>query len=259
MSMSIKVSYLTTARRRQDVLLEKVFERSAKPRMDMPDNQQNALATVISGGLRSIAASVPVAASFGQAWSEYKNYQTGSRISELMENLRKKLEDLSAKIENIEERGRQTSQEFPSLFETTIEKVRKEFSQEKRRIYADVLANLLIQQYEEPYDDKISVLHSLDALNPKDLDVLKLFRRREESAAKELDWQSLDLQGDNNPKFAESASMLAKLESRGLIITVQLNNHVVYPPPGVDRSIARLGETTYRILPLGQRVLSALE
>jgi hypothetical protein len=225
----------------------------------MPNDQHNALATIIKGGLRSIAASVPGLASLGQAWSEYENYQTGNRISELMENLKIKLQELSTRINNFEEIWQQIRGEFPSLLEIAIDKVRKEFSQEKRRIYADVLANLSFQQYQEPYEDKISVLHSLDALNPKDLDVLKLFRRREESAAKNLDWQSLGLQGDDNQKFAELASMLAKLESRGLIITVRLHDGVVYVPDGLDQSIARLSETKYRILPLGKRILSTLE
>jgi predicted nuclease with TOPRIM domain len=227
--------------------------------MYMSNNQQNALATIISGGLRSIAASVPILASIGQAWSEYKDYQTGERISELMENLKTKLEELSTRINNLDEIYNQIREEFPSLLEIAIDKVQKEFSQEKRRIYADVLANLSFQQYQEPYEDKISVLHSLDALNPNDLDVLKLFRRKEESVAKELDWRSLDLHGDDNQKLAELASMLAKLESRGLIITIRLHNGVVYVPDGLDQSIARLGETKYRILPLGNRILSALE
>jgi len=224
----------------------------------MPNNQQNALATIISGGLRTIAASVPVLASLGQAWSEYENYQTGNRISELMENLKIKLEELSTRVDHFEEICGQIGEEFPSLLEIAIDKVRKEFSQEKRRIYADVLANLSFQQYQEPYEDKISVLHSLDALNPKDLDVLKLFRQREESEARELDWQSLDLQGDDNQKLAELASMLAKLESRGLIITVRLNSGVVFTR-GLDPPIARLSETKYMILPLGKKILSALE
>ena len=225
----------------------------------MQNNEQNSLATIISGGLRSIAASVPVLASIGQAWSEYKDYQTGERITELMENLRIRLEVLSTRINNLDDIYEKIHEEFPSLLEIAIDKVRKEFSQEKRRIYADVLVNLSFKEYQEPYEDKISVLHSLDALNPKDLDVLKLFRGREESAAKDLNWEDLDLQGDDNQKIAELASMLAKLESRGLIVTAGISNIAVYPPRGVDPAFARLSERKYRVLPLGNRVLSILE
>lgn len=225
----------------------------------MLNKQQTKLSTIVNGGLRSIAASFPGFASLGQAWSEYENYRTGERVTELIDNLKIKFESLKDRVENIEQICQQVSEEFPSLLEIAIEKVRKEFSQEKRRIYADVLANLLFRQYSESYEDKIAVLHSLDVFNPGDLEVLKLFGRREESTLKDLNWQSLNLQGDNNKKLAELASVLAKLESRGLIITARMHGGVVYTPDGLDPSIARLSETQYRILPLGKRILSTLE
>lgn len=103
------------------------------------------------------------------------------------------------------------------------------------------------------------MFHSLDTLVSKDLEVLKLFRRKEESAAKDLNWQSIDLHGDDDQKLAELMSMLAKLESRGLIITARLHSGVVYVPNGLDPAIARLSETKYRILPLGQQILLVLE
>jgi hypothetical protein len=135
-----------------------------------------------------------------------------------------------------------------------------EFSKQKREIYADVLTNLSFQQHEYPYEDKVAVIHSLDALNHADLEVLKLFRQKDQSAVKELNWQGLNLPGDDiNQKLSELISMLARLESRGLIITAKTGNLAIYPPEGLDKSIALLIETQYRILPLGQRILSTLE
>ena len=225
----------------------------------MPNEEEKALTRIVNGGLRSIAASFPVFASLGQAWSEYENYKTGNRISELMENLKIRFEELSTRVSMLEEFSGQIPEDFPSLLEIAIDKVRKEFSQEKRRIYANVLASLSIQQ-SAPYDDKCAILHSFDTLNPGDLDVLKLFKGTDESAAKDLDWHSLNLEGDDNQQLAELASMLAKLESRGLIVTIKLHTSVlVYPPENLDKSIARLSETQYRILPLGKKLLSTLE
>lgn len=226
----------------------------------MPSGQQSTLSIIVSGGLRSIAASVPGLASIGQAWNEYENYRTGERITELMDNLKNKLKSLQDRIENIEDIYQKTSDQFFSLLEVTVEKVSKEFSKQKREIYADVLTNLSFQQHEYPYEDKVAVIHSLDALNPADLEVLKLFRGKDQSAVKELDWQSLNLPGDDiNQKLSELISMLARLESRGLIITARTGNLAIYPPEGLDKSIALLIETQYRILPLGQRILSTLE
>jgi len=224
----------------------------------MSKDEQNALAKIINGGLRSIGASFPVLASLGQAWSEYESIQTGKRISELMDNLKIKYEELSTRIGNLEEISERIREEFPSLLEITIDKVRKEFSQEKRELFADVLANLSLQQHES-YDDKCAVLHSFDTLNPRDIDVLKLFKGKEESKAKDLDWHNLGLEGDNNQKYAELASMLAKLESRGLIFTLRLHTGVIFSPRDLETSIARISETKYRLLPLGKKLLSSLE
>ena len=222
-------------------------------------NEQKALSAIVSGGLRSIAASFPVLASLGQAWSEYENYQTGQRINELIENLKIRLEAINTKIDSIEQVSQQIRGEFPSLLEIAIEKVRKEFSAEKRKIYADVLSNLLFKQSKEFYEDKVSVLHSLDALNPKDLEVLKLFRRKEEIVVKNLNWKDLNLNGDDNQKFAELVGMLAKLESRGLIVRTRIHLGAIYLPRGMNESIARLSEAQYLILPLGKKLLSTLE
>jgi hypothetical protein len=225
----------------------------------MPNGQPSKLSKIVSGGLRSIAASFPGFASLAQSWSEYENYRAEERITELMNNLENKFESLKDRVNNIEYVCQQIRDQFPSLLEVTIEKVRKEFSQQKREIYADVLVGLLFRQYECPYEDKVAVIHSLDALNPADLEALKLFRGKEQSAVKELNWQSLNLPGDDNQKLSELVSMLARLESRGLIITTRIHSGVVYVPDKLDPSIARLIETQYRVLPLGQRILSTLE
>jgi len=227
----------------------------------MPSEQPSTLSTIVGGGLRSIAASVPGLASIGQAWNEYENYRTGERITELMNNLKNKLESLQDKVDNIEDIYQKTRDQFFSLLEVTVEKVSKEFSKQKREIYADVLTNLSFQRHEYPYEDKVAVIHSLDALNPADLEVLKLFRQQDQSAVRELNWRSLNLPGDDiNQKFCELISMLARLESRGLIITTKMpGSLVIYPPDGLDQSIARLIETQYRVLPLGQKILSTLE
>jgi hypothetical protein len=47
----------------------------------MSKDEPNKLAAIVPAGLRSIAASIPVLASLGQAWSEYDNFRTGSRIA----------------------------------------------------------------------------------------------------------------------------------------------------------------------------------
>ena len=86
--------------------------------------KQPTSSNIIKGGLRSLAASFPGFASFGQAWSEYENYKTGERVAELMEGLRTKFESLKDKVENIEQICQEIREEFPSLLEIAIDKVR---------------------------------------------------------------------------------------------------------------------------------------
>jgi len=43
---------------------------------------------LVKGWIRSIAASFPVLASLGQAWSEYETHRTTRRFQELFDNMR---------------------------------------------------------------------------------------------------------------------------------------------------------------------------
>jgi len=228
-------------------------------RMQMPHEEQNVLSRIVGGGLRSIGASFPGFATLGQAWSEYENYLAGNRIAELMKNLKTKVEELSTATADFEERCQRVREEFPSLLEIAIAKVRREFSEEKRRLYANVLASVSFEQCDELYENKVSILHSLDTLTPQDVATLKLFEQVDEAAAKDLAWRSLDLEGDDNQKLAELAGILARLESRGLIVTVRLHTGVTYVTGGLDPAVVRLRETVYRVLPMGKRILSVVK
>jgi hypothetical protein len=50
----------------------------------MPNEQPSKLSKIVNGGLRSIAASFPGLASFGQAWRGYENYRTGDKATKLI-------------------------------------------------------------------------------------------------------------------------------------------------------------------------------
>lgn len=225
----------------------------------MGEDKPSHLSRIVSGSLRSLSASFPGFATLGQAWSEYENYRTEERICELISNFANKMKLLAERIDNLEEITKEIGDEFPSLLEMTIEKVKIEFSAEKRRIYADVLAVLLLKEYKKSYNEKSSIIHALEFLDTTDLEVLKLFKNREETAVRELGWENLGLIGDENQRFAQLVSKLAKLESRGLIVTISLYNGVIHMPRGIEQWIARWRETKFRILPLGKDVLSTLE
>ena len=90
---------------------------------------------IIKGGIRSIAASIPVAENLAQAWSEYESYQRDQRNDEFFQNLKTQLVRLEDKLKLVEHHLK-TSGEFPALVERTIEKVQREPSKSKRQLFA---------------------------------------------------------------------------------------------------------------------------
>jgi hypothetical protein len=213
---------------------------------------------IVSGGLRSIAASFPGFASIGQAWSEYENCRTSQRIQELIDNLKIEVGNFKERIGNLEEKFNAVAEEFPSLLEITVDKVRREFSKEKRKIYAHVLVGLAITDKVQTYDERTALIHELEVLTPIDLEALRLFKNEDISEVNNLRWQTLELPGDENEQLEQLASILAKLESRGLIITTSMPSGVTYVPNGMTNWAARWISTKYKILPLGKQLLSVI-
>jgi hypothetical protein len=79
----------------------------------------------IKVGLRSISASVPVAASLAQAWNEYEAHLQSKRIETFFKDFRNELNNLNEKLESsknyIIESG-----EIPSFIERTIDRIRRD-------------------------------------------------------------------------------------------------------------------------------------
>lgn len=217
----------------------------------------NPVYAIVAGGLRSIAASVPVCASLGQAWSEYDNRRTTERIEELLTNMRSELEALqqtmAARMDGVKD-----CRDFPELLEMTIEAVRKEFDEAKRVQYARILARVVADGTERSHDEKVAMIDSLDTLTEADLCALRLFTRKHTASVKELNWRELGLPGDVNDQLWQLACSLARLESRGLILKVSTHGGVVYVPRDFDNDTARWQESGYRLLPLGAALITVL-
>ncbi len=212
---------------------------------------------IVASSLRSLAASIPLCASLGQAWSEYENHRTAQRIQELFANFRAELEGLqhaaAAQTDHMK-----AGQDSAELLEMTIERVRKEFDEAKRAKYARLLARLLTDGDAHPHGDKVAMIDSLDTLSETDLRVLRLFKGKESCKAGGLEWKTLGLPGDPNEQLWQLACNLARLESRGLVLRVSMHNGVVYVRESLNRDTAGWLETEYRLLPLGRSLIAAL-
>ena len=205
-----------------------------------------------------MAASFSGFASLGQAWNEYETSRTGNRIQELFENVQHELGRIKDTLK-IHEDLIARCFDFPEILELTIDKVRREFSEEKRKLYAVLLTRLTLKGDTMPSDDKTAVLHEFESISPIDVRALRLFANRGEVTPSELNKVRIGLAGTIEEMLEQFVTILAKLESRGLIMQTMAHNGAVMIPHGVSQHMARWQQGRFRILPAGQRLLDLLE
>jgi hypothetical protein len=213
---------------------------------------------MIEGAARSIAASIPGVASLGQAWSEHETHRMGERIDELGRNVADELRVINERFDIQEDLIAKCFDQFPSLLEITIEKVRREFSDEKRKRYAHLLARLIVDGNVRTYDEKIILIESLETLTELDINVLKLLEGHSGVAVKEMNRELLGLPGDDTKQLLELACCLSRLESRGLILKSFTQTGLTITPHGMEQWVAKWSDTEYQVLPLGKRVTGVL-
>ena len=215
--------------------------------------------SIIKGGLRSIAASFPVLASFGQAWNEYETGRTGERIQELFDNMQREFDGLSQRLDIDEDLIAQSLDQFPALLERTIDAVRREAREQKRQYFARLLIRVAADS-QRSFDAKMTLIESLESLCPLDLDVLRLFCASATPSIREIAWRDVELPGeDDNAKLKHLACSVSKLVARGLLLITQTSSGVVFPPHGLAEWLARWQETHYMVLPAGRELLDVLE
>lgn len=169
---------------------------------------------VIKTSLRSIAASFPLAASLAQAWNEYENSIQLARIEEFFWLFKQSIEGMEERIRKVEDYIL-CSGEFPPLLEKTIQRVKGEQSDRKRKCHVRLLAESIAVGNSVSYDHKYSFIETLDTLAEEDLNVLMRFRNGGTLRGTDL----IDM--ENQPTSEKQASSiimsLSKLQARGLI------------------------------------------
>ncbi len=172
--------------------------------------------SLIKMGLRSIAASFPVASSIAQAWSEYESKTQSQRIEEFFNNFRSEIEAISDRIEAV--KGYIIdSGEIPSLIERSIDKIKREASDSKRARFAHLLANNIAAAEELNCDDKISFIEALDTLTEQDILVLSIFKPDQRIRVDEILESGILNRYAGAERMGRLVSSITKLESRGLI------------------------------------------
>lgn len=163
-------------------------------------------------GVRSLSASFPGTASLAQAWSEYETKIKFERIDQIFENLKHEIDHikkLNLKFINTEE--------IPPLIERTIEKIKREVSEKKRKKFATLLANCMVLNKSISCDDKINAIETLDTLTEQDIKILALLPPSGSIFVDDLMKYNLFPDDNDLQRSSKFVVSLSKLESRGLI------------------------------------------
>lgn len=171
---------------------------------------------LIKSGLKSIAASVPVAASISQAWNEYESHLQSKRVEQFFQLLRPEIARVKERIKLVEDHVRQSG-EVPSLIEQTIDKIRKENSERKRQTFAHLLANSVAAGPTLQQDDKLTFIDTLDTLTGQEISLLSIFQPDLRIRVNEIAKNSIFDDILYEKRLGKLAVSLKKLESRGLI------------------------------------------
>ena len=172
---------------------------------------------LVKRGIRSVAASVPVAASLSQAWSEFESVNFQARVEEFFVNFRAELEAIEAKVDDIRSKVEGARDEFPSLMETAVECVRREPTLDKRLLLVRCMVRLLILEPDVELSEKAALIRELDTLTDTDLKVLAIFSDNRGHQLDKVNWTHAGIKLVGKEQEYLLYGSLSKLEARGLI------------------------------------------
>ena len=206
--------------------------------------------TLIKAGLRSIAASIPVAGSLAQAWSEYESHTKAKRLDEFMEVLRAGITYMQDELQGVNESIRD---DFPPLIERTAQMVVRETSARKRKLHAQLLLKNIAAGSSRSLDDKLDMLDTLDALTDSDLDLL--IKVSPKSLFRVGDMVADESTPGNSETHVAALDRLVrsvtKLESRALVTESKMRDYSVFSPQETPWVTSwRMKE--YEVLPFGK-------
>ena len=213
---------------------------------------------LVKRGVRSLAASFPVAASLAQAWNEYESHVQVTRTDEFFRRFGEQLQRVENRMRVVEDHAKKSG-ELPALLELAVEKAVREVSEEKRATLAVFSANALALGPALPSDEKVSLLHTLDTLTTRDLRVLSGFRNNARLFPGEMTGRVEP--GHPDDQLAQVASSLAKLQARGLIYECSDPAHPTVTYNVQDRGSIQFiwGRKQFAPMPVAQNLLLILD
>jgi len=188
-----------------------------------------------------------IAAYFAGTANEYK----AKRLEELFEAMADDLDGLSDKVST----DYLKTEDFADLLDETLRRVANERSQEKRRIYKNILVDAIAHPSSYTYDEQLRFLRTLENLQPAHIAVLKAIMVRP------TDEQQLRMSGYAGSQIQTLEQRLPKMSARLIDeLVAQLNDerltdfghlHTMTSPSGAQ-------DLSTRLTPYGQRFVAFL-
>jgi len=221
-------------------------------------NQENTALTVFGAALRSAAASFPILATIGQAWSECVGKARSDRIERFVASLAWVLQSLEGRVGRLEGRF-VSSAEVAELLERTLECVWHTASASKQLSFARVLAHAALADEAVTHDAKLALIDSLDSLTEQDLLVLSLFDGGGPMKIGEL-MRGFHAGPPGPENLGALVASLTKLEARGLIGETAsgrtVDSHTTFG--SADHWTNRWLRKFYEILPYGRSLVELM-
>ena len=207
----------------------------------MNDEKQNNDSGML---LRAAMSAIPVLAPLAAWWSEFNSTNNTKRLQVLIDTLNALVSCHSRELDTIKT-DTSKYEERIAILEATLDKVVKEWQQEKIKKYAQLLIQNLISN--DSIHLKMSILECFSELTIEDLNILEPLLESPSVQVKEFH-MSLD----------ELIPILSKLESRGLITQTGHGNRGIWTMASSDNWQEQWLNRFYTATPFGRKLWNSV-
>lgn len=195
--------------------------------------------------LRSAMSAVPFFAPLATWWNEYNSTKNQQRVQLFIDSFNAIASCHSKELDTLKEDVSRNAERV-AILEVTLDKVVKEWQEEKIKLHAQLAVQNLIS--DTPIQVKMSILERFSELTVDDLNILATLT------------QSPSVQVmDFHIPLETIVPILSKLESRGLITQTGHGYRTMWSAPATDDWQEQWANKFYTATPLGKQLWDAIK
>lgn len=179
---------------------------------DVKSLQMDVGESIIQAGLTSIARLNPLTGAMVDAYMEHKNNKRWSYVGKFFEDVRQQMEVHEEKINDLY--AITDPNEILHLMFIAIDNVEFEYQESRRTKYAELFVNSILVGNQITFDEKRMFIQLFGELSDADISFLGEFFRKSTEIQNGVPLEVF------RPNLNEIVPLVARLESRGLIIKI---------------------------------------